>query len=377
MASTESDNSGSSCQTFRIGRSGGSSIPAPGSVSLAELDFDLPAELIAQRPAVGRDGSRLLVVDRAKGSVTDSKFLELPSFFNCQDLLVVNDTRVVPAKLRARRATGGIVSGLFVHEVHGNRWHVLLTQSARLKAGERLSLLPDKDGDALVLVEYQGGGRWCARLESNVSTEQVLNRVGRTPLPPYIRRGTDEPDGDDRVRYQTVFARNPGAVAAPTAALHFTEDSLRELDRRGIARTSLTLHVGPGTFVPVVTTRLDDHVMHAEQYALSPSAAEAIRECRARNGRVVAVGTTTARVLETCATDRGVRAASGWTDLFIRPPHRFFGVDALLTNFHLPRSTLLALVMAFGGEALIRRAYAHAVASRYRFYSYGDAMLIL
>ncbi|NOT00221.1 MAG: tRNA preQ1(34) S-adenosylmethionine ribosyltransferase-isomerase QueA [Phycisphaerales bacterium] len=345
---------------------------------LSDLEYELPAELIAQRPAADRDGSRLLVLDRADDSFSDGDFVDLPSLVNSDDLVVVNDTRVVPAKLSARRATGGKVSGLFVRVIEGRLWEVLLTQTSRLKTGERLNLLPAEYGDALVLTAHDGGGRWRAELQSDVSTDAVLERVGRTPLPPYIRRGAhNDNDEIDRASYQTVFAARPGAVAAPTAALHFTPRVLAAMEQRGVERATVTLHVGPGTFAPVAETCLDDHAMHGEWFDMPAATADAIRSCRARSGRVLAIGTTTARVLETCAAEGDTRASSGWTGLFIKPPYAFRCVDALLTNFHLPRSTLLALVMAFAGRALTRRAYAHAVASRYRFYSYGDAMLIV
>ncbi len=370
-------------------------------LGVAELDYRLPGELIAQEPSAGRDASRLLVVDRTAGTVRDGSFVDLPGLLSAGDLLVLNDTKVVPAKLMLRRATGGGVDGLFVRDCGGGEWEVLLRGGRRLKVGERLLLeaspgregsrrssgatlhsspqgetLQSKEGDELELLSRQGGGRWRARLVSDSDTDTVLGRVGRTPLPPYIHRG-DAGRMSDRERYQTIFARRSGAVAAPTAALHFTERVFGELETRGVQRGFVTLHVGPGTFQPINVESVDEHRMHAEWYDMPAKTVKKIAACRERGGGVVAAGTTAVRVLETWAADGEAGSASGWTDVFIRPGYRFGVVDRLLTNFHLPRSTLLALVMAFAGVELIRAAYAHAIDQRYRFYSYGDAMLIL
>lgn len=352
----------------------------PDTLRTSDLDYRLPAELIAQRPLSGRDRSRLLVIDRAAGTLRDRGFRDLPLLLREGDLLVLNDTKVVPAKITARRAGGGKIDGLFLRELGEGRWEVLLSRTRRLRPGERLQLHPADCGDILELIGHEGAGRWTVRLVSNDATGEVLGRVGRTPLPPYIHR-PDQDDGAeaiDRGRYQTIFADRPGAVAAPTAALHFTEGTLEALDSRGVQRVCVTLHIGPGTFAPVTVQSLDDHAMHEEWFDMPHDAASRIEACRAAgSGRVVAVGTTSVRVLETCASEGGIRAGSGWTNLFIRPPYTFRAVDALLTNFHLPRSTLLALVMTFAGRGLVREAYAHAIENGYRFYSYGDAMLIL
>ncbi len=341
-----------------------------------DLDYRLPPELIAQQPLPVRDASRLLVVDRATGSVRDAAFLDLPGLLSAADLLVLNDTKVLPAKLVARRATGGKIEGLFVREPGDKRWEVMLRGTSRLRPGECLRLEPVEHGDALELLERQGGGRWTARLVSEADTAAVLARVGTTPLPPYIRRAHGD-DSLDRQRYQTIFAARPGAVAAPTAALHFTDRIFERLEQRGIERSLVTLHVGPGTFTPITSDSLDEHRMDSEWYDLPLVTADRIAECRRSGGSVVAAGTTAVRVLETCAADGAVTARSGTADIFIKPPYTFRVVDRLLTNFHLPRSTLLALVMAFAGTELTRTAYAHAIEQRYRFYSYGDAMLIL
>jgi S-adenosylmethionine:tRNA ribosyltransferase-isomerase len=337
-----------------------------------DLDYELPAELIAQRPGATRDGSRLLVVDRAAGTFRDETFASLPEFFSAGDLCVFNNTKVVPAKLTARRATGGKIDGLFLADLGDGNWEVLLRGTSRLKPGERLMLQPAEFGDALDLGEHRGRGRWTVRLVSDCGTVEVLERVGRTPLPPYIRR--DGADGDaDRARYQTVYAEVPGAIAAPTAGLHFSAEVLDRLREGGVDSCCVTLHVGMGTFSPIAVDELSDHTMHEEWYTLTEEAAGKTAGCRDAGGRVLAVGTTTVRVLESCVGSAG----TGWTDIFIRPPYRFKCVDALLTNFHLPRSTLLALVMAFAGIDLMREVYEHAVRQRYRFFSYGDAMLIV
>ena len=349
-------------------------------LDIASLDYSLPEALIAQSPPARRDDARLLVVDRAGDTLCDRHVKELPDLLRPDDLLVLNDTKVVPAKLGARRATGGRVGGLFLQERSPGVWEVLLEGSKRLRVGETITAGEDADGAVgLGLEENLGGGRWVVRVDRDGSAESILSRIGVTPLPPYIRRRNESPSDDeaDRERYQTVYARNAGAIAAPTAGLHFTPEMLDRVRDRGISIAFVTLHVGIGTFRPINVDRLDDHVMHSESFKLSVDTAEAIACCRARGGRVVAVGTTTVRVLESWARDDGsIAPARGSTELFNRPPHRFYVVNALLSNFHLPRSTLLALVMAFAGVGRTRNAYAHAVEQRYRFYSYGDAMLI-
>ncbi len=356
-------------------------------VSLADFDYDLPPERIAQAPADRRDRSRLLVLDRAGGQVADRIFSQLPDLLREGDLLVVNDTRVVPARFFCRRASGGRIEGLFLREADEGLWEVLLRNAGRCKPGERLELARIDDA-AIELRENRGEGNWLVAPDPPAPAGEILAEAGQTPLPPYIRReaGADAPPADeseDRRRYQTVFAARDGAVAAPTAGLHFTDDVLAALEARGVARTAVTLHVGLGTFAPVKTHDLTRHEMHSEWYELPPAAAEAVNAARAAGRRVVAVGTTAVRVLETVAAPDGrLRPARGWTDLFLYPPAEFRAVDALLTNFHLPRSTLLMLVAAFcspgrtGGIATVLAAYRHAVAAGYRFYSYGDAMLI-
>ena len=314
-------------------------------MKVAELDYDLPQELIAQRPAERRDDSRLLVYERRSGAVRHRRFAELPSELREGDLVVVNDTRVVPARIRATRAGGGAGEVLLLERTgEDGLWHGLARPSRRLRPGQRLG--------PVELVEPLGEGRWLLRLEGDPA--------GETPLPPYITEPLADP-----ARYQTVYADEPGSAAAPTAGLHFTPELLARLDVERV-----TLHVGLDTFRPVAVDDLDAHQLHGERYAVRPQAWERI----ASAGRVVAVGTTTVRVLETLA--RGA-PLEGRTDLFVTPGFEFRRVDALLTNFHLPRSTLLALVMAFAGVDETRELYRVGIAERYRFYSFGDAMLVL
>ena len=347
-----------------------------------ELDYELPERLIAQVPAEQRADSRLLVLDRATGELQDRGFRELVGIFRPCDLLVLNNTRVLPAKFRLRRRTGGRLDGLFLHERDAGVWEVMLRGASRLKPDEPLSFVGPANAQRWTVRagENLGQGRWVVRVEPGDAAADVLPGVGRSPLPPYIHRRNDDPDLDrlDAKRYQTVYATRPGAVAAPTAGLHFTGQLLDELTERGVDRIELTLHVGIGTFAPVTADDLAEHEMHAEWYSLDAAAADRINQCRAAGGRIVAVGTTTVRVLESCVDAAGlIRPQSDWTRTFCYPPYDFRGVDALLTNFHLPRSTLLALVMAFAGVERARRAYRHAVTHEYRFFSYGDAMLII
>ncbi len=352
--------------------------------TLADLDYELPDGLIAQHPLPRRDDSRVLTLNRAAGQLHDRSIAELPELLGPGDLLVLNDTKVLPAKFTARRKTGGKLGGLFVREVTPGEWEVMLEGSRRLRVGESLAVTtPEQAGlVTLELIKTCGGGFWRVGASVTGSPEQILGTIGMTPLPPYIRRDAGDPatDVNDRSRYQTVYAQRPGAIAAPTAGLHLTHALLDQIRARGVETTIVTLHIGVGTFKPIDVGHVSQHTMHSEWYELKPEAAQAVRRCRQRRGRVVAVGTTTVRALESAVPEprdaRTVQSSSGMTDLFIYPPHEFRVVDALLTNFHLPQSTLLALVMAFAGVDNIRRAYRHAIEQRYRFYSYGDAMLI-
>jgi S-adenosylmethionine:tRNA ribosyltransferase-isomerase len=326
-------------------------------VLTSELDYELPEALIAQRPAEPRDSSRLMVVDARSGTVSHHAFRGLPRFLRPGDALVLNETKVLPARLLGRRPGGGEVELLFLRDL-GGRWEVLARPSKRLRPGMTLSV----GGDELELVENLGEGRWRVAGENLRGT---MERSGRMPLPPYIRATAEAEEA-----YQTVYARNPGSAAAPTAGFHFTEGVLERAERAGARIARVTLHVGTGTFAPVRADKLEEHRMHAEHYAVPQRAARIIKGAE----RVVAAGTTVARTLESWAESG---KPDGESSLFIYPGYRWRLVDALLTNFHLPRSTLLAMVMSFGGKDLMREAYRVAVEERYRFYSFGDAMLIL
>ena len=338
------------------------------------FDFDLPDELIAQRPAEPRDRSRLMVVRRESGAWEHRTFADLPDLLAPGDVLARNNTRVVPARLVGHReATGGKWEGLFLRALPDGSWEILATTRGKPAEGEHVVV-----GQGLRLrLEGRGdAGRWIVRPDRSGSLSALLDRHGSVPLPPYIRKGCEGPG--DRLRYQTLYAQIPGAVAAPTAGLHFTDPLFRRLGGRGIACVDLTLHVGIGTFRPIEADRIEDHVLHAEWAELPASAADTLRDRRARGGRIVAVGTTSARVLETAASATGrIAPFAGETAFYLRPGHTFRGLDALITNFHLPRSSLVVLVSALAGVELTRAAYAEAIRERYRFYSYGDAMLIL
>ncbi|MFM7071347.1 MAG: tRNA preQ1(34) S-adenosylmethionine ribosyltransferase-isomerase QueA [Planctomycetota bacterium] len=355
----------------------------PRMAEIDEYDYELPTELIAQEPLACRTDARLLVVDRARGTCEHRRVRDLPEILKPGDCLAFNDTKVVPARLVGRRdRTGGRWQGLFLGAAANGDWSVLGKTRGKLEAGERIVLADGGGRDALSLLVLAklDGGRWSVRPESPEPWPDLLERAGHVPLPPYIRGGDSHPA--DRGNYQTVFARHPGAVAAPTAGLHFTPELLDELSRTGVGQTHVTLHVGIGTFRPVTADRLEDHPMHSEWARIDAAAAGRLTDCRRAGGRIVAVGTTVVRTLESAAAVHGsvdveLNAWEGETNLFIRPPYRFRVIDALLTNFHLPKSTLLVLVRTFGGDELLKHAYAEAIRERYRFFSYGDAMLIV
>jgi len=349
-------------------------------MKVSDFGFDLPAELVAQEPAP-RGDSRLLVVDRASGARTHASVADLPGLLRSGDALVVNDTRVFPARLLGRRVpSGGAVECLLVGRLEGDRWDALMHPGQKLREGSRVSFgSPPRELHGEVL-ERRFHGRRTIRLwtEDGAGIDERVDELGHVPLPPYIKRA-DRPD--DRERYQTVYARARGSVAAPTAGLHFTADLLDRLAARGVERIAITLHVGYGTFKPVRTDDVEQHQVDPEAYAISPAAADALNRALDDGRRVVAVGTTTTRALESAALSdtRSVhlQADRGTADLFIYPGYTFKVVGGLLTNFHLPRSSLLMLVSAFAGRELILEAYREAIEQRYRFYSYGDAMLIL
>ncbi len=359
----------------------GASGPRPGPHShargprlqTAAFDFDLPDRLIAQHPAEPRDASRLMVARRAAGSWEHRAFRDLPELLSPGDVLVRNDTKVVPARLLGRReATGGAWEGLYLRTLPGGDWEVIGRTRGRPAPGEVVVV---GRGLRLTLVSRDESGRWTARPDPGDPAGDLLDRHGVVPLPPYIRKGVEGPG--DRSRYQTVFARAEGSVAAPTAGLHFTDEVFRRLEARGVGKVDLTLHVGLGTFRPIEAEQIEDHTLHAEWASLNATTAGRLAQARAYGGRIVAVGTTAARTLETAAAGGTIEPFEGQTALYIRPGHEFRAVDALLTNFHLPRSSLLVLVAALAGVDLARDAYAEAIRREYRFYSYGDAMLIL
>ena len=344
-------------------------------MDLSELDYDLPPELIAQAPSPVRGASRLLLIDRARASFEDHVFAELPSLLRPGDCLVVNNSRVIPARILARDAGGRSIELLFAAPLAEGRWRALVRPGRRCRPGVELVVgdAPEShvrvvgvEADGLRVVEPLGG-----------TIEGLLDRHGKTPLPPYIRR-VAAPTAEDRERYQTVYARPPGSIAAPTAGLHFTPGVLEALRLRGVEILELTLHVGPGTFQPVKTETFEDHVVAPERAVIPPDVADSVNRARAEGRRVIAAGTTTTRALESAAgADGGVRALDAAAALTITPGYRMRVVNGLVTNFHLPRSSLLALVAALAGRELVLKAYGHAVGSGYRFYSYGDATLIL
>jgi len=336
--------------------------------TLADFAYDLPPELIAQAPSPTRTGSRLLHV--AGDRLADLRFTDLPDLLCAGDLLVFNDTRVIKARVHGRKSTGGKVEIMVERIVADDEAWVQLRASHAPEVGGTL-LLP---GGATATVVARDDRFWRLDFAGMVSLVAWLEQHGDIPLPPYIARS---PGHDDDARYQTVYAREPGAVAAPTAGLHFDEPLLADLGRLGIERAFVTLHVGAGTFAPVKSNDLTLHRMHSEWYRIPEDTARMVRAARARGSRIIAVGTTSLRALESAAGADGLQAGSGETSLFVTPGYRFRVVDVLLTNFHLPKSTLLMLVSAFAGYGNIRAAYAHAVAERYRFFSYGDAMFLM
>ncbi len=337
--------------------------------AVSDFDYEFPPDLIAQHPQRERDGSRLLHLDRASGAVTHRGFREFPGLLRPDDVLVLNASRVLKARLRGTRENGREAEVLLVRPDSDDTWVAMVHPGGKLKRGRTVTF---GDQGQLEIVEVIGGGLRRARL-TGMTWAELMARFGAVPLPPYIHR---DPTDDDAVRYQTVYGHVDGSVAAPTAGLHFTPELLESITASGVRVVEVLLHVGPGTFKPVVVEDVSRHVMHAEWYSVPRATADVVNDARRSGKRVWAVGTTVARVLETVASDGPVRAADGWTKLFIRPPFEFRIVDGLLTNFHRPKSTLLMLACAFGGFDHVMNAYREAVSQRYRLYSYGDAMAI-
>jgi len=352
-------------------------------LNLSDYDYTLPNELIAQHPLADRSAARLLVVDRGLQEITHRTIAELPKLMTHQDVLVSNNTKVINARLfGVRSETGGQWEGLFL-QACTDAWLIISKTRGKIREGESVLLsagvaTENLAGDRDIKLRFDkklDGGVWRVVPDCEVPWTEILESRGDVPIPPYIRGGKTEKS--DRRNYQTVFAEKPGAVAAPTAGLHFTDKLNAAILKQGTQMCSVTLHVGLGTFRPINIPKIEDHVMHSERGEITDTVAQQLRSTKKRGGRIVCIGTTAVRVLETAAVRDGIVAWRGSTDLFIKPPYQFKAVDALLTNFHLPMSTLLILVRQFGGDELIKRAYQEAIEREYRFFSYGDAMLIL
>jgi len=343
------------------------------------LNYHLPSELIAQQPVRNRSDSRLLVLNRFNGELIDGRFSQVADFLVRGDCLVLNDTKVLAARFFGRRGSGGKLEGLFLAESTTGIWEVMLKGAGKVKTGETIYLKDKTRADfcRAVVVEKKEEGRCRLKIEAGASLESILEEIGFPPLPPYIKR-TDNPAeaAVDKVRYQTVYAREAGAVAAPTAGLHFTKELIEQLKKAGVCLAFVTLHVGPGTFKPITTENIEEHEIDKERFSIDEENARIINATKEKGGRIIAVGTTSVRALESVAVGSRIKASSDTTKLFIKPGYRFKMIDAMITNFHLPRTSLLALVAAFGGLENILAAYRHAIEQRYRFYSYGDAMLI-
>lgn len=336
----------------------------------SDFSFDLPEELIAQTPMEQRDASRLLCLDKQTGAVEHRHFYDLPDLLREGDCLVLNNSRVLPARLIGIRPTGGAVELVLLRDLGGNRWECLSRPGRKTKPGQRI-LFGEGELQAVVEETVSGGNR-IVRFEYEGIFLEVLERLGRMPLPPYIRQELKDPE-----RYQTVYSKELGSAAAPTAGLHFTKELLETVRNKGVLTEFVTLHVGLGTFRPVKEEEIEDHEMHSEYCIIPPETAEAVNRTRKNGGRIIAVGTTSCRTLESFAKEDGtLEASSGWTNIFIYPGYRFKCIDALITNFHLPESTLIMLVSALAGRENILNAYRIAVSEKYRFFSFGDAMMI-
>ena len=343
-------------------------------MELSDFDYHLPPELIAQKPAERRDASRMLVADRGAKTFRDDEFANVAGYLGPGDVLVLNDTKVFPARLFGVSETGARAEIFLVTRRSETTWEALARPARRLKPGKRVIFGADLSGE---IVDHLAEGRVEIEFSFEGDFDSVLDAVGRTPLPPYINRDADHPSDEDRERYQTVYAKQRGAIAAPTAGLHFTQDVFDQVREKGVTVAEITLHVGYGTFEPVRATDLSEHSVMAERYEINATSAELLNTALQDKRRIVAVGTTTTRALESAVGKHGSFVAeTGIADLTITPGYRFNAIDALLTNFHLPQSSLLILVSTFGGHNFIMDAYRHAVAGRYRFYSYGDCMLV-
>jgi S-adenosylmethionine:tRNA ribosyltransferase-isomerase len=343
---------------------------------ISSYDYDLPKHLIAQYPTAKRDESRLLVLHKESSRIEHRKFYEIIEYLNSGDVLVLNDTKVSPARILGTRTTGGRVEGLIVREIEENTWEVLLQSNHRLKENEFLTFDNSVKGEILYRNDT---GSWIIRFEDKRKFAEMLENSGRMPLPPYIKRNSDNKSQGihDDERYQTIYAKKMGAIAAPTAGLHFTTNLLQEISRKGIKIVYITLHVGLGTFKPIHKEDIRQHTIHKEFYNIPEEAIDTINKAKSLGNKIFATGTSTCRVLETIAKDHTTGQRSGWTNLFIYPPYTFKLTDSLITNFHLQRSTLILLASAFAGRENIATSYEEAISRNYRFYSYGDCMLIL
>ncbi len=344
-----------------------------------QLNYELPEELIAQQPLPVRTDSRLLVLSRSNGNILDSRFNKLYEYLSPGDCLVLNDTKVLPARFFAKRASGAKLEGLFLEESQGNIWTVYLKGLRKIKIGEKIYLLDQDKNDSYQakIIEKPGDGKCLLQIQSDESAQAILEKIGFPPLPPYIKRDDNtEIAQSDKDRYQTVYAQKSGAVAAPTAGLHFSDTLIEQLKKQGIKFAKVTLHVGAGTFKPITTEEVEDHEIHEENFSIDKENCNIINEAKKSGSRIIPVGTTSMRVLETIALNSRVEPIDSSTKLFITPGYEFKICDAMITNFHLPKSSLLALVGAFAGLDNILAAYKHAIEQRYRFFSYGDAMFI-
>ncbi|WP_347274141.1 tRNA preQ1(34) S-adenosylmethionine ribosyltransferase-isomerase QueA [Candidatus Kuenenia sp.] len=347
------------------------------SHKLSDYDFDLPKELIAQKPTEERDNARLLVLHRRTGRMEHRRFSEIAGYLRPEDLLVLNNTKVIPSRIAGKKPHGAYVDLLFIEELEGNHWKALLKSNGPLKKGEKIYL--DNTAVSASLLGKHEDNSWILRIENGANIRELIHRTGEMPLPPYIKRPKKNNTLStlDAERYQTVFAQKEGAIAAPTAGLHFSKDVLGKIRNSGTDIAFVTLHVGLGTFLPIKTEEIKNHHMHKEYYEYPRELLKKITITKNRGGRIIATGSTSCRTLETIALNNNIHQFSGYTDLFIYPPYPFQYVDALITNFHLPKTTLFLLVSAFAGREQILNAYEIAKKEGYRFYSYGDCMLII